>query len=157
MDTRSRALWVHKRTVSWLGQDQTGHCLASAEVEPSSRLTEDGLLSFAPPILDRTKRKDLATFEPKRTMELHAKADAVIDLAKRLHDWPLLESAVGQKMEEQEEFVRWWRENVRGRGEKANSADRGFFVNDAESTTGITKPQVSKWAKRLRDKPAYSA
>lgn len=104
------------------------------------------------------RMKGLAKFNPKKTKEADAKADAVIDLAKRLHDWPLLENAVGQKMEEQEEFVRWWRENVSVRLHNKVSAERGTLsMDDAETQTGITNQQVSKWAKRLKDKPAYSA
>jgi hypothetical protein len=53
------------------------------------------------------------------------------------------------------EFVRWWREMVRGKGEKANSADRGYFVDAAESITGISHQQVSRWAKCLKDRNAH--
>ena len=34
-----------------------------------------------------------------------AKADAVIDYAKRVKDWPTLETAVEKKMEDQTEFA----------------------------------------------------
>lgn len=49
----------------------------------------------------------------------------------------------------------WWRDNVRGRGQKSNSADRGYFQEQAESLTGITHQQVSKWKKRLADRAKY--
>ena len=47
---------------------------------------------------------------------LVAKADAVIAYAKRVRDWPTLEAAVEQKLEDQAEFVRWWDEAVQRPG-----------------------------------------
>jgi hypothetical protein len=43
---------------------------------------------------------------------MDAKADSVIDYAKRVKDWPTLETAVEAKIEDQREFVRWWKETV---------------------------------------------
>jgi hypothetical protein len=96
-----------------------------------------------------------AVFKPQTAKARDAKADAVIEYAKKVKDWPLLEQAVDQKIEDQAEFVRWWHENVRGKGDRANVADRGHFVAEAEDLTGITKQQVSKWAKRLQDPECY--
>jgi len=59
------------------------------------------------------------------------------------------------KIEEQAEFVEWWRENIRGKGKRSNNADPGYFVEQAETLTGITQQQVSKWSKRLADRGAY--
>jgi hypothetical protein len=82
---------------------------------------------------------------------------AVIEYAKRVKDWPLLEQAADAKIEQQAEFVGWWREKVRGPG-KANSRRTGLFDCDkAEEMTGITQQPISKWAKRLKDLPAYRA
>lgn len=85
--------------------------------------------------------------------------NAVIECAQRIKDWPLLERAVEQKIEEQEEFIRWWRDRVRGDGRpKKTGADPGQFSReDAEELTGITHQQVSKWAKRLKDREKYRA
>ena len=55
-------------------------------------------------------------FDPAQAMTQDAKADAVIEFAKKVHDWPLLEDAVAAKIEDQAEFVRWWDENVRRKG-----------------------------------------
>lgn len=84
-----------------------------------------------------------------------AKADAVIDYAKRVKDWPTLETAVEKKMEDQTEFVRWWAENVRGKGKRANSADPRYFVEEAETNTEISHQQVSKWSRRLEEPEKY--
>ena len=98
-------------------------------------------------------------FEPQAAKVRDAKLDAVIEYAKRVKDWPTLERAVDEKIEQQAEFVQWWRENVSvnhgaGRGKKI--ADRGSFsVDQAEALTGITQQQVSKWAKRLKDREKY--
>jgi hypothetical protein len=63
------------------------------------------------------------------------------------------------KIEDQEEFVRWWNENVRRAGNSALhpiNADRSFLTReDAEASTGIRQQQVSRWRKRLADKPKY--
>lgn len=97
----------------------------------------------------------IAIFEPQATKNKDAKLDAVIEYAKRMHDWPTLEQAVEQKIEEQIEFVQWWRDNVRGKGQRGNSAGLGYFVEHAEEVTGITHQQVSKWKKRLTDRDKY--
>lgn len=60
-------------------------------------------------------------------------------------------------MDEQEEFVRWWKENVRKAGQGNNAGPRYLSVADAEEKTGITQQQVSKWKARLADREAYRA
>lgn len=104
---------------------------------------------------------ELTNFEPQEALTRDAKLDAVIEYAQRIKDWPLLEQAVDQKIEQQEEFIEWWREKVSvnhgaGRGKKNPGLD-SFSVEHAERLTGITQPQVSKWAKAVKDKPAYQA
>lgn len=98
-------------------------------------------------------------FEPRETATKDAKLQAVIDYAKRVHDWPTLEAAVDQKIEEQVEFVRWWRETVsvnHGAGRGKKNADLGCFsLSDAEALTNITQQQVSKWAKKLAKPEQY--
>jgi glutathione S-transferase len=79
----------------------------------------------------------------------------------RRKDWPLLETAIDRKLDDQDEFVRWWRETVQaqsaGRGHKTR-ADLGVFsMPDAEALSGISHQQVSRWAKKLKDRPAYRA
>jgi hypothetical protein len=67
----------------------------------------------------------------------------------------------GYQIDDQAEFVRWWREAVRSPGGKeaqAIGADRGQLVrDDAEILSGITHQQVSRWAKLLKDRSAYRA
>jgi len=98
---------------------------------------------------------EIVRFDPQETLRHDAKADAVIEYAKRLKDWPALERAVDQKIEEQAEFVRWWHEKVREKGQKSNSAVPRYFVTDAEKLTGITHQQVSKWKKWVRQPDKY--
>jgi ParB family chromosome partitioning protein len=102
---------------------------------------------------------ELTAFEPQATKTKDAKLEAVIDYAKRMHDWPLLEQAVDQKIEEQIEFVQWWKDNVRGDGRPSKTAagPGRFGVTQAEELTGITSQQVSKWKKRLSDREKYRA
>lgn len=103
-------------------------------------------------------------FKPNEARIRGAKLDAVIEYAKSVQDWPTLEAAVDQKVEQIREFVRWWDEGVKSRGnpEKKGSdlksADRRKLnMADAESMTGISNQQVSRWRKRIKDEAAYKA
>ena len=99
----------------------------------------------------RTDRGELQPFEPQAAKRRDAQADAIIDYAKRVKDWPLLEQAVDAKLEHQAEFVGWWREKVRGDGRPSKTVSvRGqLTVESAEELTGISKQQVSRWASKL--------
>lgn len=105
------------------------------------------------------KTGELTKFEPQEAKNKDAKFDAVIEYAKRMHDWPLLEQAVDQKIEDQIEFVKWWRQkvSVRENNRKVSAGLGTLSLDKAEELTGITSQQVSKWAKALQDKKAYSA
>jgi hypothetical protein len=92
------------------------------------------------------------------------KLNAIIEYAQRMKDWPLLEQAVEHKIEEQAEFVEWWREHVVRAGNPSKKsrklirAELGELNMDkAEELTGITHQQVSKWMKRLSKRPEYRA
>jgi DNA N-6-adenine-methyltransferase (Dam) len=91
-----------------------------------------------------------------------ARATAIIEFAAKVKDWLLLGQAVDRKIEDQSEFVRWWKETVRGRGnpeigsERLIGAERGLLEKDkAESATGITHQQVSRWRKELENVERY--
>lgn len=92
----------------------------------------------------------VAFFDPSASATRQAKLDAVIQYARQVRDWPLLERAVDEKIEQQAEFVRWWGETVTVRhGGDTKNADRRSCLSksDAEAITGITQQQVSKWRK----------
>ncbi len=100
----------------------------------------------------------VANFKPQEAKVQDAKADAVISYAKKVRDWPTLVAAIDAKLEDQTEFVRWWKESVREKGERSNVADpRHLTVDQATELTGITKQQVSKWRRRLKDPEKYRA
>jgi ParB family chromosome partitioning protein len=88
-----------------------------------------------------------------------AKADAIIDYAKQIKDWPLLERAVDEKIEQQREFVGWWDGAITpNRTRKSVVAERPQLNCDrAEELTGITKEQVSKWRRWLKRETEYRA
>ena len=100
-------------------------------------------------------------FDPARAKHRDAEADAVIAYAKRVKDWPLLEQAVDQKIQDQRKFVGWWQATVTpgqspGRGGNKSSADRGTIpMRKAEQLSGITNQQVARWRQRLRDPESY--
>ncbi len=102
----------------------------------------------------------LTLFEPSKAVANDAKADALIDYAKRVKDWPTLEAAVASKLEDQTEFVRWWDEKVTvnhgaGRSNKKNAVPGSFSVSEAEKQTKISQQQVSKWRRRLQEPDKY--
>ena len=99
--------------------------------------------------------KGVKVFQPQEAKENEAKANAIIDYAKKVQDWPLLESAVDQKIEDQAEFVRWWTDNVRPAGQGIISDRKYYSVGEAVELTGITPVQVSRWRKHLKNKVKY--
>lgn len=108
------------------------------------------------------QRTDVAKFDPKHTKKIDAQADAVIEYAKRMKDWPLLERAVDTKIEEQIEFVRWWRDTVTPRqspgrkGAKSISDQKLILSADrAQELTEISPLIVHKWSRRIKDVPKY--
>ena len=61
-----------------------------------------------------------------------------------------------------QDIVRWWKETVSVRHglnrHSVESADRGTLaMPDAESMTGISNQQVSRWRKKLVDASKYEA
>jgi phage N-6-adenine-methyltransferase len=98
-------------------------------------------------------------FDPTESRLKDSIYDLAIEHAKRIKDWPALEAAIEGKIEQQVEFVGWWRMHVsvNHSGDRSKSADRGtcFSLSQAEEATGIRNQTVSKWARRLSDREAY--
>ena len=72
------------------------------------------------------------------------------------------ETPIAKKIEEQSEFVRWWKETVSVRhGLNRHSVEiselQSLEKEKAESLTGITAVQVSRWRKKLVDASKYEA
>ena len=101
----------------------------------------------------------IAEFKPQEAKHRQAEAESIIDFAKRVKDWPLLEDAVDQMMADQTEVVAWWDENVRSPGQPKSivAGLRQYSAEEAEKLTGITKQQVSKWRLRLGEIEKYRA
>jgi phage N-6-adenine-methyltransferase len=97
-------------------------------------------------------------FDPAGTRKADAKVDAIIELARKLQDWPLLEQAVDAKIAEQQAFVAWWVAAVRAPGKpKQSQTGDGLSVADAEKLTRVQDGQVSRWRRRLADPGKYRA
>lgn len=67
---------------------------------------------------------------------------------------PVSFCAIARKVDEQEEFVRWWDEAVSkrhglNRHSVENADPRSLDKGTAEADTGISQQQVSRWRKRL--------
>ena len=102
---------------------------------------------------------DVAVFDPQKSKTVIAKADALIELASKVKDWPLLETAIDAKLDEQAEFCGWWNATItlKGKPEKSGAV-RGLFLREqAEAEAGISHQQVSRWNKRLANRQTYRA
>ncbi len=106
----------------------------------------------------------IASFDPQQSKKRQAFLDGAAQAAAALGDRTKLEEAVDAKLDEQEEFVRWWKETVSfrhqaagpGRGHKKSAQVAAeFSAERAEELTGITHQQVSRWRQHLRDKAKY--
>src|SRR5689334_10018767 len=101
----------------------------------------------------------LVKFEPQKALAKDVAYDAAIEYAQRVKDWPGLEAAVGDKVEQQKEFVAWWERAVAVNhgGNRKNQVPRSEHLsfNDAEELTGIKHQQVSRWRKKLANEEAY--
>jgi hypothetical protein len=60
--------------------------------------------------------RSVEQFDPERYRLNHAALDYTIEEAKRLQEWPALETAVSEKIKEQQSFVAWWKSKVRRPG-----------------------------------------
>jgi hypothetical protein len=109
--------------------------------------------------LARVRRGSVVRQQPELMRQEQAKADAIIEYAKKMQDWPLLEEAIAAKIEQQREFVQWWDENVGAGhgGDRSKNADLRSWLPriDAERFAGIAQQQVSRWRKRLLDAERY--
>jgi hypothetical protein len=97
-------------------------------------------------------------FAPQHARRHDADADAIIDRACRLEDWPELSWAIDLKIAGQREVVDWWQENVRraGQPKKYSPVSPLISVDEATALTGITQQQISRWKKRLQTPEAYA-
>src|SRR5215475_1044658 len=66
--------------------------------------------------LIQARNNDVVTFDPERFKLKVAALDFTIKEARRIKDWPTLEKAVDEKMEQLHCFVNWWTLRTRGAG-----------------------------------------
>ena len=104
-------------------------------------------------------RRDVAAFNPSAVLGNQAKLDAIIEYAKKIKDWPLFVEAVDAKLDEWQEFVAWWDEEVgvnHGGDRSVKSADRGTWsFGEAEKLTLISNQRASRWRKALGIREEY--
>ncbi len=95
-------------------------------------------------------------FKPGEPKKADARANSVIEYAKTVRNWPMLLEAIEQKMDELEELVRWWQENVRRAGNQAINSELNYLtLEQAEYQTGFSQVQISRIGKRLKDRNAF--
>lgn len=102
-------------------------------------------------------RRDVAQFDPDRYRLGQAALDFSIEEAKRIKDWPALETAVDAKIVEQVKFVVWWDANVRGAGNPQLTSVVVNLLSVAEVSrlTGITQQRQSALRTQLGNPEAY--
>lgn len=103
------------------------------------------------------QRTELQQFKPQNAGVREAALKSAAETAKRMRDWESFWAAVDELIRWEREIVTWWEGNVRGKGERANNAVRGYFVEDAEKRLKVTQQQVSRWRSWLRDEKKYRA
>jgi hypothetical protein len=107
-------------------------------------------------LIERRGRGSVTQFKPELVRQREIEGDVIIAFAKKTKDWPLLLEAVDQKIEHQQEWVAWWDDNVRERGERSNVSDpKHLTVEEVERRYEITKLMTFKWRARLRNLPKY--
>lgn len=96
--------------------------------------------------------REIERFEPDRHRLRIAAADFTIKEAKRIKDWGALEKAIDAKIDEQRQFVAWWKVSVTGQGTRTDlNRDRGksLSMREAERLTGMVQQRVSDLSKAL--------
>ena len=100
--------------------------------------------------------KNIVKFAPERHRLQVAGLDYTIEEAKRVREWPVLERAVDDKIEEQKQFAGWWKATVGPAGRRKNNPGRNYLsVAEAERLTGMKQPRVSKLGKLLETPDKY--
>jgi len=145
-------------------------CRGKQAAAPSPHEARRRLFHRGFAVIDRqlsvpTENGDLVQFDPKKTKRYIAKADALIDYAIEMKDWPLLEQAIDFRIDQQRTFVGFWdagpgkRHGPGGSSseDKAKNADRRSLLSvaEVEKQTGIKQQQVSKWRRRLAHPDKY--
>ncbi len=100
-----------------------------------------------------------AEFDPLNASVKLAVTDAQIDIATKVKNWSMVVKYVREKVEQIQELVGWWDDNVQGAG-----GDRQSIVTDtvtmlsaeeAKNQTGFSKKQVSRMRNSLKDVDKY--
>ena len=99
-------------------------------------------------------------FDPKRFRLNDRALIFTIEEAKRIRDWPALEQAIDQKIEEEIKFVNWWTITVTPSGGGARRRGNGpdtpsISEPAAKELTGIGKVQKMRMMHRLKDPDKY--
>jgi phage N-6-adenine-methyltransferase len=105
----------------------------------------------------RARTGDLDNFNPTRFRLTDTAIDFGIEEAKRIKDWPRLEAAVDEKIDEQRKFVAWWTVAVSPNKRRCSfrSETTNLSADRAEQETGISKLQVTRMRAKLADPDRY--
>lgn len=97
-----------------------------------------------------------ARFEPNKTHIKISALSAAVKHAKKIQDWDSLVEAIEEQLAEQSAFVAWWDSQEKQRGANQNIRDRSDTnVQIIEKQTGISRKQVSRWRKFLKNAEQY--
>src|SRR5262245_47187835 len=100
----------------------------------------------------KIRRGEVTNFDPEKTRLKLAAIEYGIEEARRIKDWPALQEAVEQKIDEQRDFVVWWDvATPEAHRPKTVPVLGQLSADKATELTGISKQQVSRWRKKLAD------
>ena len=102
----------------------------------------------------------IADFKPEDTREKISVLKAAVQHAREMENWEAGRLAAQWMVDEQTNFVAWWNEAVgvrHGSGRNKKNADLRSLISSeqAETDTGISQQEVSRWRKKLSNKKAY--
>lgn len=108
-------------------------------------------------VTTRESPGSLAKFKPEETAIRDSAFNGMRQAAQRIRDWEALEEAVDGQIAEQAAFVAWWETTITPNRSPDRKRRSAFSVDAAESETGISQQQVSRWRKKLEDRGSYRA
>lgn len=105
-----------------------------------------------------SQRREVAVFKPEEARRKIDEAEVLVAAAKKLRDPESLEVSVDRLLDQWEDVVLWWKENVRKRGNQPNNRERRYLTQEqAQDAIGFTQQQVSRAGRRLQKRDEWRA
>lgn len=108
----------------------------------------------------RRNRGELQQFKPDGAGVRLGALTAAMQTARRMKEWESFWNAVEELIQWEHQIIAWWDLNVQRAGgdrqtKKHYPGTRTMLSSDAEAKLKVTKQQISRWRKWLRDEKKY--